>query len=134
MCINMNAPLNSLLIRPEAVRHHRTIWISDVHLGTAGCKAKFLLDFLRYNESDTLYLVGDIIDGWQLKKGWRWDQSHNDVVQKILRAAYSFITTQDDLIGNAVEDVVVGQFYPGANWIVKGENNVTNGWIKLEMR
>jgi hypothetical protein len=57
-----------------------------------------------------------------------------NALQKILRAAYSFITTQDDLIGNAVEDVVVGRFYPGANWIVKGENNVTNGWIKLEMR
>jgi hypothetical protein len=57
-----------------------------------------------------------------------------NALQKILRAAYSFITTQDDLIGNAIEDVVVGQFYPGANWILKGENNVTNGWIKLEMR
>lgn len=57
-----------------------------------------------------------------------------NALQKILRAAYSFITTQDDLIGNAVEDVVVGQFYPGGNWIVKGENNATNGWIKLEMR
>jgi hypothetical protein len=57
-----------------------------------------------------------------------------NALQKILRSAYSFITTQDDLIGNAVEDVVVGRFYPGANWIVKGENNVTNGWIKLEMR
>jgi hypothetical protein len=56
-----------------------------------------------------------------------------NALQKILQAAYSFITTQDDLIGNAVEDVVVGQFYPGANWIVKGENNVTNGYIKLEM-
>jgi len=67
--------------------HYRTIWISDVHLGTAGCKATFLLDFLRYNESDTLYLVGDIIDGWQLRKGWSWRQSHNDVLQKILRKA-----------------------------------------------
>jgi hypothetical protein len=57
-----------------------------------------------------------------------------NALQKILRAAYSFITTQDDLIGNAVEDVVVGRFYPGANWIVKGGNNVTNGWLKLEMR
>ena len=56
-----------------------------------------------------------------------------NALQKILRQVYSFITTQDDLIGNAVEDVVVGQFYPGANWIVKGESNVTNGWIKLEM-
>ena len=57
-----------------------------------------------------------------------------DALQKILRAAYSFITTQDDLIGNAIEDVVVSQFFPGANWIIKGENNITNGWIKLEMR
>jgi len=57
-----------------------------------------------------------------------------NALQKILSAAYSFITTQDDLIGNALEDVVVSQFYPGANWIVKGENNKTNGWLKLEMR
>jgi hypothetical protein len=57
-----------------------------------------------------------------------------NALQKILQAVYSFITTHDDLIGNALEDVVVGQTYPGANWIVKGENNVTNGWIKLGMR
>ncbi|MEO7138435.1 MAG: hypothetical protein ABI037_12020, partial [Gemmatimonadales bacterium] len=57
-----------------------------------------------------------------------------NALQKILRSVYSFITTQDDLIGNALEDVVAGQFYPGANWVIKGENNVTNGWIKLEMR
>jgi hypothetical protein len=56
-----------------------------------------------------------------------------NALQKILRAAYSFITTQDDLIGNAIEDVVVGQFVSGANWIIKGEGNVTNGWIKLRM-
>ena len=63
----------------------RTIWISDVHLGTRGCKADFLLDFLRWTESDTLYLVGDIIDGWRLRKAWYWPQAHNDVVQKLLR-------------------------------------------------
>ncbi len=57
-----------------------------------------------------------------------------NALQKILRAAYSFITTQDDIIGNAIEDVVVGQSYTGANWIIKGPSNVTNGWIKLEMR
>jgi len=57
-----------------------------------------------------------------------------NALQKILRSAYSFITTQDDMIGNAVEDIVVGQFVPGANWIVKGENKVTNGWINLQMR
>jgi hypothetical protein len=57
-----------------------------------------------------------------------------NALQKILRSVYSFITTQDDMIGNAIEDVVVGQFVAGANWIVKGEGNVTNGWLKLEMR
>lgn len=64
---------------------YRAIWISDIHLGTRGCKADFLIDFLRWNESKHLYLVGDIIDGWQLRKSWYWKQSHNDVVQKILR-------------------------------------------------
>jgi UDP-2,3-diacylglucosamine pyrophosphatase LpxH len=65
----------------------RTIWISDTHLGTAGCQAERLLDFLRRTESDHLYLVGDIIDGWQLRRRWYWHQLHNDVVQKILRKA-----------------------------------------------
>ncbi len=69
------------------VHHYRTIWISDIHLGTPGCQAERLLDFLKQNESDRLYLVGDIIDGWQLKRRWYWPQSHNDVVQKILRKA-----------------------------------------------
>lgn len=57
-----------------------------------------------------------------------------NALQKILRAAYSWITSQDDLIGNAIEDVVVGEYHTGANWIVRGENNVTNGWLKLQMR
>ncbi|MBA3597705.1 MAG: UDP-2,3-diacylglucosamine diphosphatase [Methylibium sp.] len=65
----------------------RTIWISDVHLGTPGCQAPALLDFLRSIECQTLYLVGDIVDGWQLRRSWYWPQSHNDVVQKLLRKA-----------------------------------------------
>ncbi len=68
-------------------QRYRTIWISDIHLGTSGCQANYLLDFLRHNDSEYLYLVGDIIDGWQLKKGWYWPQAHNDVVQKIMRKA-----------------------------------------------
>lgn len=67
--------------------YYRTIWISDIHLGTKGAQAEALLNFIRYFDSDTLYLVGDIVDGWQLKKHWYWPQSHNDVVQKILRKA-----------------------------------------------
>jgi len=65
----------------------RAIFISDTHLGTPGCQAGALLDFLRRTESDYLYLVGDIIDGWQLKRRWYWHQAHNDVVQKVLRKA-----------------------------------------------
>ena len=65
----------------------RTAFISDVHLGTRGCQAELLLDFIRDLECDTLYLIGDIIDGWKMKSGWYWPQSHNDVVQKILRMA-----------------------------------------------
>ena len=65
--------------------HCRTLWISDLHLGTPGCQALALLDFLRHTECETLYLVGDIIDGWQLRRQWYWPQSHNDVVQKLLR-------------------------------------------------
>ena len=66
---------------------YRTIWISDIHLGTRGCQAEVLLDFLKHTESETLYLAGDIVDGWRLKKSWFWAQSHNDVVQKLLRKA-----------------------------------------------
>lgn len=65
----------------------RSIWISDVHLGTSGCQAEYLLDFLKHTESEYLYLVGDIIDGWALKRSWYWRQSHNDVIQKLLRKA-----------------------------------------------
>jgi UDP-2,3-diacylglucosamine pyrophosphatase LpxH len=65
----------------------RTVWISDLHLGTPGCQADALLAFLRAVDCETLYLVGDIIDGWQLKRQWYWPQSHNDVVQKLLRKA-----------------------------------------------
>ncbi|VWX61350.1 UDP-2,3-diacylglucosamine hydrolase [Burkholderiales bacterium 8X] len=68
-------------------RRYRTLWISDVHLGTPGCQAHALLDFLRHNECETLFLVGDVIDGWQLRRQWYWPQAHNDVVQKLLRKA-----------------------------------------------
>lgn len=69
------------------VRQLRTIFISDVHLGTRGCQAELLLDFLRVHEAATIYLVGDIVDGWRLKRAWHWPQSHNDVAQMFLRKA-----------------------------------------------
>jgi UDP-2,3-diacylglucosamine pyrophosphatase LpxH len=72
---------------PDTNRRFRALFISDVHLGARGCQAERLLDFLRWHEADSIYLVGDIVDGWQLRSGWFWPQSHNDVVQKLLRQA-----------------------------------------------
>ncbi len=66
----------------------RTVWISDIHLGTKGCNAVLLLDFLRAIECETLYLVGDILDGWRLRKGWYWPDAHNEVVRRILKLAH----------------------------------------------
>jgi UDP-2,3-diacylglucosamine pyrophosphatase LpxH len=71
----------------NTTRRFRTLFLSDVHLGTRGCQAERLLDFLRWHDADTVYLVGDIVDGWQLRAGWYWPQTHNDVVQKLLRKA-----------------------------------------------
>ncbi len=68
-------------------RRFRAIFISDIHLGTRGCNAELLLDFLKHTDSDYLYLIGDIIDGWRMKRAWYWSQSHNDVIQKLLRKA-----------------------------------------------
>lgn len=76
----MNAPVTDVL-------KFRTIWISDVHLGTRGSQADLLLDFLKHTESKYLYLVGDIVDGWRMKRKWHWSQAHNDVIQKLLRKA-----------------------------------------------
>ena len=71
----------------HAHNRFRAVFISDLHLGTPGCQARALLAFLKAYPSDTLYLVGDIVDGWQLRRKWYWPQSHNDVVQKLLRRA-----------------------------------------------
>jgi len=69
----------------DDVTRVRALFISDVHLGMKACQAAALLDFLRCHEAETIYLVGDIVDGWALKSSWHWPQSHNDVVQKLLR-------------------------------------------------
>ena len=71
----------------NATRRFRALFISDVHLGTRGCQADKLLDFLRRHEAEVIYLVGDIVDGWALRSSWYWPQAHNDVVQKFLRQA-----------------------------------------------
>ncbi len=85
-----HVPLTPLAIpekKPKKRRSYRTIWISDIHLGTRGCNADMLIDFLDHVDSDTMYLVGDIIDGWRLKKKFYWPPMHNDVVWRILKRA-----------------------------------------------
>ncbi len=77
---------SDLPIEPAPTRY-RAVFISDLHLGTPGCKSAYLLDFLRSHESDSLYLIGDVLDAWQLRSRWYWPQQHNDVVQKVLRKA-----------------------------------------------
>ena len=66
----------------NATRRFRALFISDVHLGTRGCQADRLLDFLRHHDAGTIYLVGDIVDGWALRSSWYWPQAHNDVVYR----------------------------------------------------
>ena len=78
----MNAPLS-----PGARTDYRSVFISDTHLGTRGCRSDFLADFLRRTSCQHLFLVGDIIDGWRLRKSWYWDANHDEVLRQILRQA-----------------------------------------------
>jgi len=71
--------------RPKKPKRYRTLFLSDIHLGTPGCKADLLLDFLRHHEAETIYLIGDIVDGWRLKRSWYWNAAHNAVIQEFLR-------------------------------------------------
>jgi UDP-2,3-diacylglucosamine pyrophosphatase LpxH len=82
----MNAPL---LSAPGFGVHteYRSIFISDTHLGTRGCRGDFLADFLRRSSAQNLFLVGDIIDGWRLRKSWYWDEHHDEVLRQIVRHA-----------------------------------------------
>ena len=77
--------MNATIARPGG--RYRAIFISDVHLGTRGCRAEFLADFLSRVSCEKLYLVGDIIDGWRLRKSWFWDARHDEVLRLILRHA-----------------------------------------------
>ena len=75
------------VLHEPGVRRYRALFISDIHLGTRGCNAEMLIDFLDNVDSDMLYLVGDIIDGWQLKKRFYWPTAHNDVVWRVMKRA-----------------------------------------------
>jgi UDP-2,3-diacylglucosamine pyrophosphatase LpxH len=96
MRARFNSTLDSALVSSSSAHRtpqarfnarYRAIFISDLHLGTAGCQADALLDFLKASPALQLYLVGDIVDGWQLKRRWFWPESHNLLVQNLLRLA-----------------------------------------------
>ena len=72
---------------PRQRQRYRTIWISDIHLGTRGCNAEMLIDFLDSTDSETMYLVGDIIDGWRMKRKFYWPPAHNDIVWRVMKRA-----------------------------------------------
>ena len=100
----------------------RTVWISDLHLGTPGCRANAVLDFLRHVECEQLFLVGDIIDGWQLKRNWYWPQTHNDVVQKVLRKARKgtrviFVPGNHDEFARRYVEHIFGGIEVAEDWI-----------------
>ncbi|MDR3522910.1 MAG: UDP-2,3-diacylglucosamine diphosphatase [Acetobacteraceae bacterium] len=77
--------MNAMAPLPQ--QRFRTVFISDLHLGTRGCRTDFLADFLRRTQCETLYLVGDIVDGWRLRKSWFWDEQHDEVLRLILKKA-----------------------------------------------
>src|SRR6478672_4947387 len=68
-------------------RRYRGVFLSDTHLGMRGCRADFLADFLRHTECERLYLVGDIVDGWRLRKSWYWDADHDEAIRMVLKMA-----------------------------------------------
>src|SRR5271165_3792336 len=82
----MNAPAPD---RHSSATRYRSVFISDTHLGTRGCRAEFLADFLKSVTCENLFLVGDIIDGWRLKRSWFWDKHHDEVLRLILKTARS---------------------------------------------
>ncbi|HTQ71566.1 MAG TPA: UDP-2,3-diacylglucosamine diphosphatase [Acidocella sp.] len=81
--------MNAFSQHRPAQTAYRSVFISDVHMGTRGCRAEFLADFLKHASCENLFLVGDIIDGWRLKRSWFWDKHHDEVLRLILKAARS---------------------------------------------
>ncbi len=79
--------MSESILRQPGKTHYRTIFLSDVHLGTRGCQAERLIDFLKGHTCERLYLVGDIIDGWRMRSGVYWPQQHSNVVRRFLTLA-----------------------------------------------
>lgn len=91
----------------------RTLFVSDLHLGTRGCQADLFLDFLKHHSADRIFLVGDIIDGWRLRSAWYWPEAHNTIVQKLLREArkgtqITYIPGNHDEFARAYNGLVFG--------------------------
>jgi UDP-2,3-diacylglucosamine pyrophosphatase LpxH len=96
--------------------HYRTIFLSDIHLGTRGCRAELLLDFLKQHTCDHLYLVGDIIDGWRLKSTIYWPQSHTNVMRRFLTLAkrgarITYVTGNHDEFLRRYSDLEMGNIH-----------------------
>ncbi len=97
----------------EGKTHYRTIFLSDIHLGTKGCQADQLLDFLKQHTCDELYLVGDIIDGWRMKSSMYWPQSHSNVLRRFLTLSkrgtrVCYVTGNHDEFLRRYSDLYVG--------------------------
>ena len=110
------------VIDEPAARRYRTLFLSDIHLGTRGSQAELLLDFFKHNDAETIFLVGDIVDGWRLKSGWYWPQAHNDVVQKLLRKARKgarviYVPGNHDEFARDYADLVFGGVEVHKQWI-----------------
>jgi len=93
--------------------HFRTIFLSDIHLGTRGCRADLLLEFLKVHTCDQLYLVGDIIDGWRFKSGFYWPQEHTNVMRRFLTLSkrgtqVTYVTGNHDEFLRKYSDMEIG--------------------------
>ncbi len=96
--------------------HYPSIFLSDIHLGTKGCQAEKLVDFLKAHSCDRLYLVGDIVDGWRLKSGFYWPQAHNNVLRRFLTMTKNgteviYVTGNHDEFLRKYSDMQIGNLH-----------------------
>lgn len=100
---------------PQHVRktRYRAIFLSDIHLGTRGCQADALLEFLKLHTCDRLYLVGDIVDGWRFRRGFYWPQAHTNVMRRFLTLSkrgtrVTYVTGNHDEFLRRYSDMEIG--------------------------
>lgn len=125
----MSMPILPLQVPGGAgARRYRSIFISDIHLGSKGCKAENLLDFLNHVESDYLYLVGDIVDGWRLRKRWFWPAEHDAILRSLVERARRG-TEVVYLPGNHDEALrrLIGQTFAGVKVVHEAIHETVDG-------